>query len=84
MTGSLFSAACCFWQPAAKSVAAAQASNKKMYGRDEGRGGDDGKADDVAILLMVPLGSAYAIPDGGTSRITARIIDRREKETVSA
>ncbi|WP_292345714.1 hypothetical protein [Mesorhizobium sp.] len=82
ITGSFFSAACCFWQPATERVAA-QASSKKTFERDRRLGGEDGKADDVAFLLIVPLSPRGAAPDGGTSRIK-RIIDRREKETIIA
>ncbi|WP_245516814.1 MULTISPECIES: hypothetical protein [unclassified Mesorhizobium] len=67
-TGSFFSAACCFWQPETGSVAT-QASSNKVFERNRGLGGEDGKADDVAFLLMVPLDPAKAAPDGGTSRI---------------
>ncbi|MDX8532726.1 hypothetical protein RFM41_13555 [Mesorhizobium sp. VK25A] len=55
ITGSFFSTACCFWQPAAENAAPAQASNSKIFERQRRRRGEDGKADDVAFLLMVPL-----------------------------
>jgi hypothetical protein len=55
ITGNFFSSACCFWQPVTEDAAAKQASSNKMFGRGKGRSGDDGKADDVAFLLMVPL-----------------------------
>ncbi|MDX8493470.1 hypothetical protein RFN29_18030 [Mesorhizobium sp. VK22B] len=68
ITGSFFSVACCFWQPATERVAA-QASSKKTFERDRRLGGEDGKADDVAFLLIIPLSPREAAPDGGTSRI---------------
>ncbi|MEW6631188.1 MAG: hypothetical protein AB1440_10000 [Pseudomonadota bacterium] len=54
-------------------------SSNNRFGRDSGWRDEDGKADGVAFLLMVPLKAS-----GGMSRTKARIIDRREKETVSA
>ncbi|WP_245426012.1 hypothetical protein [Mesorhizobium sp. WSM3862] len=82
ITGSFLSAACCFWQPETNS-AATQVSSSKVFGQHAGRSGKDGKADDVAFLLMVPSAR------GSRSRqrhvaAEARIIDRPEKETVSA
>ncbi|WP_245442589.1 hypothetical protein [Mesorhizobium hawassense] len=54
-TGSFVSAARCFWQPDVESAAPAQASSNTVFERRGRRGGEDGKADDVAFLLMVPL-----------------------------
>ncbi|WP_245431541.1 hypothetical protein [Mesorhizobium atlanticum] len=54
-TGNFFSAACCFWQPDVEIAAPAQASSNKVFERQRRRSGEDGKADDVAFLLMVPL-----------------------------
>ncbi|WP_246693083.1 MULTISPECIES: hypothetical protein [unclassified Mesorhizobium] len=55
-TGNFFSAACCFWQPDAEIAAPAQASSSSVFDRQRRWSGEDGKADDVAFLLMVPLG----------------------------
>ncbi|WP_245519726.1 hypothetical protein [Mesorhizobium sp. M2E.F.Ca.ET.219.01.1.1] len=56
-TGNFFSAACCFWQPDAEIAAPAQASINKVLEGQGRRSDEDGKADDVAFELMVPLNS---------------------------
>ncbi|MBN9549109.1 MAG: hypothetical protein J0H31_09570 [Alphaproteobacteria bacterium] len=61
-TGSFLSADCCFWQPVAESAAPAQASDNKVLERKRRRSGDDGKVDDLAVLLMVSLSPWDPVP----------------------
>ncbi|MBZ9683056.1 MULTISPECIES: hypothetical protein [unclassified Mesorhizobium] len=80
MTGSFFSAAACFWQPA--SSARAVQARIEAAGKDKRLGvlADGGETDDVTFLLMAPLGRA-PVADRGPSRIVRRIVDPEKKET---
>jgi hypothetical protein len=82
ITGSFLSADC-FWQPVAESAAPAQAIDNKVLGRRKRRSSEDGKADDVAFVLMVSLSPWERVPIGLHAADDTRLIDRREKKTIS-
>ncbi|WP_245458558.1 MULTISPECIES: hypothetical protein [unclassified Mesorhizobium] len=80
MTGSFLSAASCFWQPA--SSAKAVQARIEAAGQDKRPGvlADGGETDDVALLLMAPLGRA-PVADRDPFVDLRKIIDPGKKET---
>ncbi|WP_292209888.1 hypothetical protein [Mesorhizobium sp.] len=80
MTGSFFSAASCFWQPA--SSARTVQARIEAAGQDKRLGvlADGGETDDGALLLMAPLGRA-PVADRDPLADIRKIIDPGKKET---